>query len=90
MRYNTSTFSTNSNNKATYVEGRLTWTTKDGSVHPLKNIRVDLYDEDLWILGEYIQTTYTDDNGYYRFTFIFSFSFKKSKIIILCRQRKER
>ena len=35
----------------------------------MKNIRVDLYDEDLWILGEYIQTTYTDDNGYYRFTF---------------------
>lgn len=69
VTYNASTFSTNSNNKATYVEGRLTWTTKDGSVHPLKNIRVDLYDEDLWILGEYIQTTYTDDNGYYRFTF---------------------
>ena len=37
VTYNTSTFSTNSNNKATYVEGRLTWTTKDGSVHPLKN-----------------------------------------------------
>ena len=69
VTYNTSTFSTNSNNKATYVEGHLTWTTKDGSIHPLKNIRVDLYDEDLWILGEYIQTTYTDDYGYYRFTF---------------------
>lgn len=37
VTYNTSTFSTNSNNKATYVEGRLTWTTKDGSIHPLKN-----------------------------------------------------
>lgn len=69
VTYNASTFSTNSNNKSTYVEGRLTWTTKDGTVHPLRNIRVDLYDEDLWVLGEYIQTTYTDDNGYYKFTF---------------------
>lgn len=53
----------------TYVNGYLTWTTSTNYVLPLKNIRVDLYNENL-IGSEYLATTYTNNNGYYQFEFI--------------------
>lgn len=52
----------------TYVKGRLYWTTSTNVVMPLKNTRVDLYDDEP-IGGVYLQQTYTDSNGNYSFSF---------------------
>lgn len=53
----------------TYVNGYLTWTTSTGYVLPLKNMRVDLYNDN--ILGaEWLGSTYTNLDGYYCFEFI--------------------
>jgi hypothetical protein len=54
--------------RTTYVKGYLYWTTSTGVKMSLKLARVDLYDDEL-IGAAYLQTTYTDINGYYSFSF---------------------
>lgn len=61
----------------TYVNGYLTWTTSTGYVLPLKNMRVDLYNDN--ILGaEWLGSTYTNLDGYYCFEFINDTSWKEN------------
>lgn len=50
----------------TYVNGYLTWTTSLGYVLPLKNVRVDLYNDNV-IGAEMLESTYTNADGYYCF-----------------------
>lgn len=53
----------------TYVNGYLTWTTSTGHILPLKNMRVDLYNDNI-IGAEWLGSTYTNLDGYYCFEFI--------------------
>ena len=69
VSYDISTFSSNSSNDSVTVKGRLTWRDENMNIHPLKNIRVELYDKDIWFLEEYLAYTYTDLNGNFSFTF---------------------
>ena len=64
-----STYTTN--NGDTKVEGFLYWQDSDGTDHPLKFSRVDLFDADFGneYLLQGIGTTFTDENGYYSFEF---------------------
>ena len=55
-------------NPVTYVQGYLTWTTENGDILPLKNMRVDLYNKNV-IGSEYLATVYTNTQGYYIFEF---------------------
>ena len=55
-------------NPITYVQGYLTWTTENGDILPLKNMRVDLYNKNV-IGSEYLATVYTNTQGYYIFEF---------------------
>lgn len=54
--------------KDTYVSGHLQWKDDDGNNHPLRGVKVEVYDEDT-NTDDYVGTTYTDDNGYYFLTF---------------------
>lgn len=61
----------------TYVEGHLYWYESETVFHPLRNTRVDLYDTEFgqdWFI-KLMGTTFTDENGYYRFAFINADSF---------------
>jgi hypothetical protein len=69
VSYGISTFSSNSSNDSVTVKGQLTWQDENMNTHPLKNIRVELYDKDIWFLEEYLDYTYTDLNGNFSFTF---------------------
>ncbi len=53
---------------STTIKGQLVWTLKDGTKLPLRNSKVNLMDKEV-SGADYIATTYTDDNGYYSFTF---------------------
>lgn len=55
--------------KETYVQGYLKWTDIDGNTHPLVDTNIIIYDEDLFGIGVKMGETYTDLNGYFRFTF---------------------
>ena len=53
----------------TSVQGRLTWKTSDLEVHPLKDVHVLLYDKELGSFGILADETYTDEDGYFCFSF---------------------
>lgn len=53
---------------ATIVQGTLTWQLENGSSLPLRQSKIELWDEDT-VLDSPIATTYTDNNGYFCFTF---------------------
>ncbi len=54
--------------KDTYVSGHLRWRDDDGNLHPLRGVKIEVYDEDNND-DDFLGTTYADDNGYYSLTF---------------------
>jgi len=56
------------NSKTTYIKGTLQWTDDKNNVHPLRGVMVKIYDDEP--IGEQLLTTlYTDDEGYYYYSF---------------------
>lgn len=47
-----------------YVYGYITWEDSYRNINPLRNVKVDLYDEDI-SYDDFLGSTYTDDNGYF-------------------------
>ncbi len=56
-------------NTTTFLEGTISWIDDEYNLsHPLSGIMVEIYDKD-WIGSQYLGFTYTNENGFYSFSF---------------------
>lgn len=54
---------------ATVVNGTLSWQLEDETTLPLRQAKVELWDDDITAVDSLVATTYTDNNGFFSFSF---------------------